>query len=159
MKYFQVFFLLILFSRILAQSISPEVISTAGTLDKQSPASLQWTLGELSVLTFKSEDVKLSEGYNQLFFKEMSTATSTLQLEDEVLLFPNPVIDILHIQTEHTGRIEYVLYNSHGIKLMNGNFNLTTRLNTKQLDVGNYFLVMTTSKGEKGVYPFFNFSK
>lgn len=61
------FFLLIFFIpfMIVAQSVSPEVISSAGDYYENSNGSLSWTLGEIATETYTAGNIILTQGFQQ----------------------------------------------------------------------------------------------
>jgi hypothetical protein len=51
----------------LAQSVSPQVVSSAGDYYEGTNASLSWTLGEIATETFATGNVILTQGFQQPF--------------------------------------------------------------------------------------------
>jgi hypothetical protein len=68
MKHCITFFLTALIPAFIsAQSVSPQVVSSAGDYFEGTNASLSWTLGEIATETFNSENVILTQGFQQPF--------------------------------------------------------------------------------------------
>jgi len=66
MKKFNSLILIILVPAfIMAQSVSPQVVSSAGDYFEGTNASLSWTLGEIATETFVAGDVILTQGFQQ----------------------------------------------------------------------------------------------
>lgn len=68
MKYFSTLFLILLFPVIItAQSLTPQVISSAGDFYQGSNVSLSWTLGEIATETYDNGNIVLTQGFQQPF--------------------------------------------------------------------------------------------
>jgi hypothetical protein len=68
MKHYITFFLMTLMPAfILAQSVSPQVVSPAGDYYEGTNASLSWTLGEIATETYTSGNAILTQGFQQPF--------------------------------------------------------------------------------------------
>jgi len=52
---------------ILAQSVSPEVVSSAGDYYENANVSLSWTLGEIATETYTNGNIILTQGFQQPF--------------------------------------------------------------------------------------------
>lgn len=66
-KIFQTTLILLIPLFLGAQSVSPEVISSAGDYFEGANASLSWTLGEIATETFSNGSVTLNQGFQQPF--------------------------------------------------------------------------------------------
>lgn len=72
--------------------------------------------------------------------------------EDDISVFPNPVSDVLHIETTLELDLEYNLYNVAGKLLLNGSTTEElTKLNIKSFPQGVYFLNVVSSE-KNGTY-------
>lgn len=78
-----------------AQTLSPEVISSAGTNFTNGSNSLDWTLGEPVTSTLSNSNV-LTQGFQQ----ENVTITSLDESEmlASISIFPNPAVNIINVQ-------------------------------------------------------------
>jgi hypothetical protein len=97
-----------------AQHIEREVAATAGgTQQALGFGSLQWTLGEPVIETRTQGSVRLTQGFHQLFV----TTVDTGEPEAGSLVFnvfPNPTASTLHIETAHSGSLDWQLLDVSG---------------------------------------------
>lgn len=115
--------LLILFvfsvTGLLAQSVSPQVIATAGNYSENGGVSLSWTLGEPVIETATGTDVILTQGFQQpdynIVVVEHIPASSL-----DVNVFPNPTSGNLNIEWTGTAQTPAVisLYDMNGKELL-----------------------------------------
>ncbi|GGB66257.1 hypothetical protein GCM10007424_02760 [Flavobacterium suaedae] len=78
---------------------------------------------------------------------EDCTATTVSFTEEQLLLYPNPVNDILHIEVKSAVQLEEVkVYNLQGSQLMSLNQNFEN-ISTESLSSGIYILSIQTNKG------------
>ncbi len=81
------------------QSLSPEVVSSAGKYFTTSEAQLSWTLGETVTATFVAGDFHvLTQGFHQtnLIITSVKELAPAINLE----VFPNPTSNILQVRWE-----------------------------------------------------------
>ena len=91
-----------------AQSLSPQVISTAGGYAVGSGISLSYTVGELSVQTYSSGSLILTEGFQQPL--DIGTFNPEKPYFDlEVRTWPNPVSQNLQLQISSDIRQDLIL--------------------------------------------------
>ena len=79
----------------MAQSISPEVIASAGEHFENGTTQLSWTLGEVVIDTYDNGTNTLTQGFHQT----QLTVTSVEETLSEVRLnmYPNPTSELLNI--------------------------------------------------------------
>ncbi|MDC0303982.1 T9SS type A sorting domain-containing protein [Flavobacteriales bacterium] len=79
----------------MAQSISPEVIASAGEHFENGTTQLSWTLGEVVIDTYGNGTNTLTQGFHQT----QLTVTSVEETLSEVRLnmYPNPTSELLNI--------------------------------------------------------------
>jgi hypothetical protein len=81
------------FNRIHAQSISLDIISSAGVYATSSSGSMCWTIGEVMTETYTSSGNALTQGFQQPDTSfSTSVANETLV---RIAIYPNPVVDRL----------------------------------------------------------------
>ena len=91
-----------------AQTLSPQVISTAGGYATGTSMSLSYTLGELSVQTLESGNLVLTEGFQQPL--DIGTFNPERPYFDlEVRTWPNPVSQNLYLQISSDIRQDLIL--------------------------------------------------
>lgn len=80
-----------------SQSLSPEVIATAGDHFTSSSAQLSWTLGEPVSETFYGEGTTiLTQGFHQTNL--MITALADFSADFKVSVYPNPTAEWLNVE-------------------------------------------------------------
>ncbi len=95
---FGIFILLMIHHLISAQSLSPEVIASGGTVwSNDAIGSISWTLGEMSVKTYSTTDFLITEG-----FQQPSVTTTPVLVHPElgltISIFPNPTTGSLYLE-------------------------------------------------------------
>lgn len=80
-----------------SQSLSPEVIATAGDHFSTASAQLSWTLGEPVSETFYGEGTTiLTQGFHQTNL--MITALADFSADFKVSVYPNPTAEWLNVE-------------------------------------------------------------
>lgn len=90
-----------------AQSLSPQVLSTAGNTIQGQGGSLSWTLGETAVSRWVSADQKnvVTEGFHQ---PQLQVNFIGAQTEQWVQIVPNPVRERLNLAVVSTQQELYL---------------------------------------------------
>lgn len=84
-----------------AQSLSPEVIATAGDHFSANGAQLSWTIGESVIETYSSGgSAQLTQGFHQTNL--IITAVDDPVTGFPVRVYPNPTADWLNIEAEQS---------------------------------------------------------
>ena len=131
-----------------AQDLDQNVIGTAGNYSKNGTASLSWTIGETVVETVSNGTNTLTQGFQQ---NNLSVTTLVKQAAagNHLKVYPNPVKNILNVETDTTG-IGYQLLNISGQSVSNGKLeNTTQQINFSNLPPGTYFLKINNEKTHK----------
>ena len=79
----------------LAQSVSPEVMATAGAHFAIPSIQISWTLGEPITQTLTNSSAQLTQGFQQSNISVVGT--SDYDFSYSVSAFPNPTIDVVRI--------------------------------------------------------------
>lgn len=138
------------FQYCVAQSLSPQVISSSGTSFANGSNQLDWTLGELSTSSLTNGSNSLSQGFHQ-----PNLSITSIDNFDEtygLTIFPNPAIDLLQIQFEKANENNFIeLYSTEGKLLLTQESNFATlcQIDMSKYDVGTY-LVKIHNKNTKG---------
>ncbi len=101
-----------------AQHIERQVTASAGDYS-QAPnfGSLHWTLGETATETLTSGGIRLSQGFHQLYV--LTVGVDQAEAESFSLkVFPNPASSSVSIQNEHSGPLEWQLFDVSGKQLL-----------------------------------------
>jgi len=83
------------------QSLTPTVLSAAGSSDNAGGTAFSWTTGELMIQTFKSDSVKLTQGFHQ---GDISVTTAIDEMSEFAMnaeVYPNPVRQRLTVDFEN----------------------------------------------------------
>lgn len=146
-------FSLILFCSIhysVAQSLSPQIISSSGTSFTNGSNQLDWTLGELSTSSLTNGSNSLSQGFHQgnLNVTSIDNFDDTYGLN----IFPNPAIDLLQVQFEKANKTNLIeLYSTEGKLLLTQESKNETlcQIDMSKYDIGTY-LIKIHNKNTKG---------
>ena len=143
------------FSIVLAQQLTPMVISSSGGFYDNNAGMLSFTAGEMAVIeTYSSASFFLSQGFQQPW--ELSTSISPSP--DADILFgiqPNPSDGYFWLisKAESTFNIEWDIINVLGNEILQGKFEHTGQTTTELIDLtstpsGTYFISMTIQEQE-----------
>jgi hypothetical protein len=149
----RILFSLILFCAIhnsIAQSLSPQIISSSGNSFANGSNRLDWTLGELSTSSLNNGSNSLSQGFHQ----GNLNVTSIDNFDDTygLTIFPNPAIDLLQIKFEKANENNLIeLFSTEGKLLLTQESNYATlcQLDMSKYDIGTY-LIKIHNKNTKG---------
>ena len=78
------------------QSISPQVIASAGTHYSAGSAQLSWTIGEPVITTVSNGSNIITQGFHQTQLNSVTVEEQTIAGLN-VTVFPNPTADVLNI--------------------------------------------------------------
>ena len=128
MKTLLPFILLILYAW--PYGFSQEVIATSGDYYSSNNSRISWTLGELVVETFESNDAVLTQGFHQGNIS-ITAIQESLELNLEISAFPNPATDmvIVKIESYKSEKLSFTLFDANG-KLI-----LKQELNSYETDI------------------------
>ncbi len=141
---------LLLFSIFLYQLKGQEIISTAGNFDTGATKNVSWTMGEIAVETLQSDQVVLTQGFQQS--KIIITKVEKSKKPDFKLnLYPNPTENdlIIEIFDKPEANLKGYLYTTEGelIKYVKIESKITT-LNLENLVNGMYILKICNAKNQ-----------
>ncbi len=120
-------------------SNSQEVISSQGNSYSNGASSIDFTIGEVIIDTGTDGSTTITQGFHQ-------TIWNVVGIEDhipdfEVLVFPNPIQDQLHIKTDNFNNVNYRLFDAKGRLIMADELKTNlTQLEVSQLTMGAYIL-------------------
>ncbi len=127
-----------------SQSISPEVIASAGDSFQSNTVQLDWTIGELAIHSLSNTDQSLTEGFHQPYFTLTPISELPLAL-GQLALFPNPTADLLALEMtfEQEQHIELQLFDRQGKLVWTAQYTgrvLREQISLKEFANGAYFL-------------------
>ncbi len=146
----KIIYTVLLFTPLLgqAQDIDQNVIGTAGAYSENATGSLSWTIGETVIETVSDGTNTLTQGFQQgdLF---VTNLIEQLELSSNLKVYPNPVENILHVETDKKD-MDYQLLNISGQAISNGKLKNTNQvINFSDLPAGTYFLKINNEKTHK----------
>lgn len=130
------------------QNIDRDVVSTAGDHYQSNNASLSWTLGEVASEPLTNNTNTLSQGFHQgnLF---VSAIEDELDLDFSIKAYPNPVLDILIVETQDLDN-KYQIIDLHGEVIKNGIITSEKEeIDFTGLSSGIYFLSISGNETHK----------
>lgn len=133
-----------------AQSISPQVIASAGTHYTGSNAQLSWTIGEPVITTISNGNNTITQGFHQTLLNVTSVEEQSLAGVN-VTVFPNPTSDVLNINlTNNLKNLQMDLFDmtgkllqARGIGASEGN----VQINMTEYARANYLLRVYSADG------------
>ena len=133
----------VLFSLFATITVSAqEVVSTQGDSYSNASGSIDFTIGEVVIVTGTDGNNDLTQGFHQ-------TNWNFLGVDDhgqnyEATIFPNPTSDLLNIRTSTFENVTYTLYDAQGKLVMQNILSAEqTPIQVSQLAPGNYSLTLT----------------
>ena len=119
MNNYLLLFLLAISVNVFSQDIPQNVVASAGDQHSNSSASVSWTVGEVVTATLTNSSVNLTQGFQQGNLTVSSLVDQDL-LDFSLKAYPNPVIDILFLETDEK-QLSYQVINMQGEVVLNGN--------------------------------------
>jgi len=149
MKRSTLILILLVFSLSLSSQVKQEVIASAGGYSQSGGVSLSWTLGETVIPAYKSGDVVLTQGFQQQI--SVATIKKELEIQVDILVYPNPASDVLNIRfgSSLPSEIDLALLDSNGRVVKSEVIEsavIEKQLNLQELPEGIYILRLTKGK-------------
>ncbi len=125
------------------QSISPQVIGSAGTHYAAGNAQLSWTVGELVITTVSNGSNIITQGFHQTLLTATAVEEQT-EAGINVNVFPNPTQDVLNVNIVNNLKdLQMELFDMNG-KLLQareiGAAEGTVQINMTEYARANYLL-------------------
>jgi hypothetical protein len=131
-----------------SQSISPDVIATAGDFYSNANGSVSWTLGEPMGETYTSANNILTQGFQQPW--DFGTGTNPAANTVDADVFPNPTADVVNLQFDNTSNGLYAIevYNALGQQMSSMQLAVTpsSRATVSLADFANGIYFITVRK-------------
>jgi hypothetical protein len=133
-----------------AQSVTPDVIASAGDFFSNAGGSISWTLGEPMGETYQQTGNMVTQGFQQPWdFGMFITGGDPVNAE----VYPNPTADVVNLEFGDKTSGQYIIevYNTLGQQLRSTTFNATpsSRTTISLLDYsdGIYFITVRKADG------------
>lgn len=143
--------LLFFISFLRSQPNNQQVIASSGSYTNNGNISLSTTVGEPVILTLSVTSTKLTQGFQQPYYKITNNVTVNGNENLKVIIYPNPtyeriIIDLANDISEHaklnvSDELGKVLF-SQSLK-----FNELNTVNLTHLASGQYFFSITDTEG------------
>ena len=132
------------------QTISKQVIGTAGATFENVNNKLSYTAGELAVGAMTDEDgtYQLGNGYYpSLNLSTLSSETPELQLQ--VKVFPNPTKEVIYITHPTEQFFDVRITDISGKQILQTAYQKQQALSVQRLTTGTYFITVTTKQSKQ----------
>jgi hypothetical protein len=154
MKRTYLFCIALVFSGYLfSQSISPDVVASAGDYFSNGTVSISWTLGEVATETIGNGTYTLTQGFQQPNYDAISSVPTYFNPKFDVSLYPNPSTDYIKLTIKGNDDFELTvnLYDAIGRELLTSKVN--QGISEKTIDMsmyrpGMYFVKISQTDGE-----------
>ena len=150
MKFLTIFSLAVLPMIGIAQSITPEVIASAGEHFDNGTTQLSWTLGEVVIDTYDNGTNILTQGFHQTQLTVTSVEESLADVR--LNMYPNPTSEVLNIELgNNESDINLQLFDMSG-KLIHQDkieaYQTKYVVPMNQVATGNYLVQMQSVDGK-----------
>ena len=153
MKNLFVFTLLILlYTNLCAQEIKPHVLSSAGNQHIVNSLMIEWTLGELSIMTLNGSTNIITQGFHQPKLLTTNIGES-LSRSESIAVYPNPTSDFIQLEMNF-GKFQSVfarMIDLKGTLIWENEFygqKITESISLKRFPEGSYLLLLLINHGE-----------
>jgi len=147
MKKLLLFFLIAMPVLTMGQSIDREVFAAGGDYFEATSTNIAWTLGELAIGNYTVGSLFLTQGFHQGNLEV--TSIRRMQAEFVLKAYPNPVMDVLIVETEKQN-LTYRLVDVNGNILENGTIiSSSFELDFSTFPSGIYFLWVEENQTHK----------
>ena len=145
------FTLLFCVSLINAQSISAELISSAGNHYQDENIQVSWSIGEPIIATLAEGDVILTQGFHQDRYT-IQTLIEDLSSNFKVKIYPNPTTDFINVnftENSSSSKLQIKLYDFNGKMLLVKDVNTDSeKIDMSRFANSTYILKITDNKKE-----------
>jgi UDP-N-acetylglucosamine:LPS N-acetylglucosamine transferase len=127
-----------------AQSISPQVVATAGNYASNGGYSVSWTLGEPVIATATNGSTTLTQGFQQPTYNVLAITNGKIE-GFEVNVYPNPATDFVVVdwKTDDQNMLYISLYDVTGKMISTQTYSASqdkVSVNMSQLASAQYLL-------------------
>ena len=147
MKKLLIFFLIAIPLLAKGQKVDRHVTAAGGDYYEAASTNISWTLGEIAVGNYIVGDLLLTQGFHQGNMEV--TSIGDFQAGFALKAYPNPVLDILIVETEKQD-LNYRLIDIYGKVLKNGTIETSSfKLDFTSYPSGIYFLWVDENQTHK----------
>jgi len=119
-----------------AQTMSQQLVSSAGDTYKNATYQLDWSMGEIQIETYSNGIVLLTQGFHQGSIT-VTAIMQTTEQQFQISVFPNPASTTLYyeVMPENEPNMVIALYNSLGQKVWGKSYTGNSNLITDEIPV------------------------
>jgi len=130
-----------------AQSLSPQVIASSGTVFSNASARLEFTIGEVATHSISTGGTTLTQGFHQpeIHFTSIEDYSSDFIFT----LYPNPTEQFVTVESSKESMMQVHVYDALGKAILTSPvFGQKTTIDLQTLAAGSYILRVTTEEGK-----------
>jgi hypothetical protein len=134
-------------SAVSAQSLTPEVIATAGNSYSTATAKIEFTIGEVATSSLTAGSNTLTQGFHQpeIHFSSLDDYSDDFAFT----LYPNPTEQFVTVASTKREDMQIHVYDANGKAMMVSSiFQEQITVDLHILAAGTYILVVTTKAGQ-----------
>jgi len=148
MRYFLILGFYLFNLHLFSQSISKEVISSAGSTFQSQNNSLNFSVGETIIGSMTSEDysIQLGNGYYPSLDLE---ALSIESYDINIKVFPNPSSEFIFISSTENTLYELTILNLNSKLIHKGEYRKDESINIQNLTPGTYIVTIIDNFNQK----------
>ncbi len=127
-----------------AQSITPQVLASAGASMRAGNVFVEWTLGEMATETYRTANLVITQGFHQPNLVRVSSQDAHLA---NISVYPNPTADVAIIYNPEGKSVEVQLLNMSGQAIYMRQFNhINHPIDLHNLPAGPYILQLRSGQ-------------
>lgn len=133
-----------------AQSLAPSVVGFSGSSFSNATSQLDWTAGETVTNTLSAGSNMLTQGFHQPNLT--ITAINEAATDYSVTVFPNPAVDLVHLQFNNTHNVTVELFSIQGKLLRSVNAENHLEIPMTEYKAGTYLLTIQDQSAKVKTY-------
>lgn len=135
-----------------SQTISKEVLSTAGKTQTNSNLKISWTIGEPVVGLMTSSGKQLANGYHPAFNLQVLSLEDN-SMDAQIKVFPNPTSQFLYVIHPEIDSFGIQIIDLNGKQVYSGNITKEQPLDVSNFSLGIYILTIENkTTNQKNTY-------
>lgn len=147
-KIFLVFLVMVFYNTSLSQTISKQVMGSAGKTQNNSNLKISWTTGEPVVGLMTSGGYQLGNGYYPaLNLQALNTTDNSYDLQFNV--YPNPTSQKLYISHPEINSFDILIIDLNGKQIYSGKINKEQPIDVTSYSKGIYLITIESKEINK----------
>ena len=145
------FFGIIIFQLLIAQQVTPTIISCGGGIISNTNAKLTFTIGEPVTGYISDNSSKFTQGFQQIW--RFGVGISEILENNSLVVFPNPTSEVINVKLKNpiSENSFLELIDNNGKLLIHQNIEVVkieTKINLSDYKAGVYLLKVSTHSGK-----------